>query len=365
MTVDANLREELRPTGYASATCPKCVLFDRCGGLFNNRPLLNCFEQFCCEDGSCDHVCPYKPADYRRRMLEIGGLRFDDIPPLHQLPIALPTYIPMVHHAYRRSGDLQADVVALDPYSIFRCRNGGYRSVVDCGAALRRHFKIAPAARVILRGTAEDRFLEQFWSYRKSDGVVEQIASLGVSLVIGPNYSQFLDVPRSDCLFNRKRQLLCLAEMSQAGISVAPHLSALMPPDWSFWTEFLRSNDQLHHVALNFQTGNKNVNEGQKVIDRVRKVQDTIGRPLSLILIGGAQFVQYTARHLGRFVLIDSQPFAKSHRRRLFQPDGEKRRWPETWTLATQPIDHILQGNIDEYARWVAMRGAISNPNLN
>jgi hypothetical protein len=365
MTVDANLRQDLRPTGYASATCPQCVLFDRCGGLFNSRPLLNCFEQFCCADESCDHVCPYKPADYRRRMSEIGGLRFDDLPPLQQSPMTLPVYVPMIHHASRRVDDLQAEVVALDPYLIFRCRSGAYRSVVDDGAALHRHFKIAPASRVILRGTAEDRFLEQFWSYRKSARVVEQIASLGVSLVIGPNYSQFLDVPRTDCLFNRKRQLLCLAEMSQAGISVAPHLSALMPPDWSFWTDFLRSNDQLHHVALNFQTGNKNVKEGHKVIDRVRKIQDTIGRPLSLILIGGAQFVQYAARQIGRFVLIDSEPFAKAHRRRVFRPEGDKRRWEETWSLMRQPIDHIVQNNIDEYARWVAARGTTPNPNLN
>jgi hypothetical protein len=365
MTDDARLLHDLRPSGYASASCPRCVLFDRCGGLFNDRPLLNCFEQFCCGDGSCDHVCPYKSADFRRRMLEIGGLRFDDIPPLRQSPMELPAYVPMIHHGSRRVGELQADAVAVDPYLIFRCRNGAYRSVVNDGASLRRYFKIAPSARLILRGTAEDRFLEQFWSYRKTDRVAEQIASLGVTLVIGPNYSQFLDVPRTDCLFNRKRQLLCLAEMSQAGISVAPHLSALMPPDWNFWTEFLRSNDQLNYVALNFQTGNKNRKEGTKVIDRIQAIQERIGRRLWLILIGGAQFVEYAARRLGQFVLIDSEPFAKTHRRRRFRPNGPKRRWEETWSLERQPIDDILQGNIEEYARWVGLRSAARDPNIN
>lgn len=362
---DARLRQELRPNGYASSSCRQCVLFDRCGGLFNDRPMMNCFEQFCCNDGSCDHVCPYKPAEFRRRLMEVGSLRCDDIPRLHQSPMDIPAYVPMVHHAYRRVSPLQADVVALDPYLIFRCRNGAYRSIVDNGAALRHHFKIAPTTKLILRGTAEDRFLEQYWSYRKTDKVAEQIASLGVSLVIGPNYSQFLDVPRTDCLFNRKRQLLCLAELSQAGVSVAPHLSALMPPDWVFWTDFLRSNDQLQHVALNFQTGNKNREEGIKAIDRVKRIRDTIGRPLTLILIGGAQFVQYAAQQLGAVVLIDSEPFAKAHRRRLFRPNGDKREWDETWTLTRQPIDHILQGNIDEYARWVALRCTSQLANVN
>lgn len=281
MVVDVPIKD-LRPSGYVSATCPKCVFFDRCGGLHNNRPLLNCFEQFCCGDGTCDHVCPYKPADFQRRMREIGGLRFDDLPALHQSPVDLPPYVPMIHHAYRRSSDLTTEMVALDPYLIFRRRNGAYRSVADDSAALRRYFKVAPTSMIVLRGTAEDRFLEQYWSYRKSDRVAEQLASLGVSLVIGPNYSQFLDVPRTDALYNRKRQLLCLAELSEVGVSVAPHLSAVMPPDWTFWTEFLRSNDKVHHVAVNFQTGNKNWQEGCKIIDRVRRLQDATGRRLAV-----------------------------------------------------------------------------------
>ena len=156
--------KELRPNGYASATCPKCVFYDRCGGLHNNRPLFNCFEQFCCGDGSCDHVCPYKTDDFQRRMREIGGLRFDDIPALHQSPIALPPYVPMIHHASRRAADLMVEAVALDPYLIFRRRNGEYRSLADDGAALRRKFKIAPTSKIILRGTAEDRFLENYRS---------------------------------------------------------------------------------------------------------------------------------------------------------------------------------------------------------
>lgn len=355
MAVDAPI-QDLRPSGYVSATCPDCVFFDRCGGLHNNRPMLNCFEQFCCGDGSCDHICPYKPADFRQRMREIGGLRFDDIPALRQTPIDLPPYVPMIHHPYRRSAALAANVVALDPYLIFRRRSGAYRSLADDGAALRRHFKIAADAKVVLRGTAEDRFLEDYWSFRKSDRVAEQIASLGVSLMIGPNYSQFLDVPRTDALYNRKRQLLCLAELSEAGVSVAPHLSAIMPPDWAFWTDFLRSHDQLHHVAVNFQTGNKNWREGRKVIDRFRRLQDDLGRRLSMILVGGAQFVGCVANKIGMATLIDSEPFAKSHRRKLFRPHGTKRRWEETWTLTGQPIDHILQSNVDGYSSWVSER---------
>ncbi|WP_417398217.1 hypothetical protein [Gimesia chilikensis] len=350
--------KDLRPQGYSSATCPSCVFYDKCGGLHNHRPLMNCFDQFCCENGTCDHVCPYKPADFQMRMREIGGLRFDDIRPLYQTSISLPSYIPMIHHASRRSKQLNTDTIALDPYKIFGQREGHYKSLADDGETLRRTFKLNPNSKIILRGTAMDPFLENYWSFRKIDDVAGQIAALGISLFIGPNYSQFLDVPRTDCIYNRKRQLLCLAELSEKGVSVAPHLSATMPPDWTFWENFLCSNENIQHVAINFQTGNKNRKEGLKVIDRIRKLQNTVGRQISLIPIGGTQFIDVIAQYFESFALIDSEPFFKSISRKLFKPCGNKRDWESTWTLKNQTIDHILQANIDSYTKWVLDRKA-------
>jgi len=297
-------------------------------------------------------------------MWEIGGLRFDDIPPLRQAPLGLPHYVPMIHHPYRRFNALRANNVALDPYQIFRLRAGKYSAVADDGTSLRKHFKVADDSKIILRGTAEDRFLERYWSYRKTDDVTGQIARMNVSLFIGPNYSHFLDVPRSDLLFNRKRQLLCLAELSQAGVSVAPNLSAVMPSDWNFWSSFLGSNPQVVHVALNLQTGYRSRKEGMKAIDRVRQIQEEIGRGLSLLLVGGAQYVGDVAGQFASFTVIDSDPFAKSIRRKLFRPDGTLRQWEDTWTMYGQPIDHILQRNVEDYALWVESHSTGEAPQL-
>lgn len=177
MNANARLRLELRPPGPISATCSQCFLFGLCGGLRNGRPLLNCFDQFCCNDKNCDHVCPYKPDDYQRRMQEISGLRFDDLAPLRQAPLELPRYVPMVHHAYRRSDTLKAKIVSLDPYKIFGLRAGTYSAVPSNRLELLRHFKVADDAQIILRGTAEDRFLERYWEYRKTDDVARAYAS--------------------------------------------------------------------------------------------------------------------------------------------------------------------------------------------
>lgn len=363
MNANAAPPPELRPLGPVSATCPRCFLYEACGGLRNGRPLFNCFDQFCCGDEACDEVCPYKPDEFRRRLREVGGLRFDDIPPLRQPPLDLPRYVPMVHHAYRRTAALRAGVVALDPYKILGLRGGRYGAFPDEPLALRRHFRVAEDARIILRGTAKDRYLEQYWEYRRIDDVVGQVARLDATLFIGPNFSHFRDVPRSDLLYNRKRQLLCLAELSQAGVSVVPNLSAVMPADWDFWSAYLRDSPQLAHVAVNFQTGYRIRSEGLKAIERVRRIQDETGRGLSLLLVGGAQYVREVAGRFASFTLIDSRPFKGSVYRKLFRPDPSRRpRWLDSWTLEGQPIDGIMQRNVEAYAKWIESLGTVGEP---
>jgi len=342
----------MRPPGPVAATCKNCPIFDRCGGIQNGRPLMNCFDQFCCGDGSCDNVCLHHPK-FEERLIEIGGLRFDNLSPLKQTALHLPKYVPMIHHPYRRSKPLATPFVALDTYDLFRLKNGSYRTLADSPNAIRQHFRVAADSTVVLRGTAEDAELELYWSYRNVSRTAEQIASLGISLAIGPNFSTFLDVPRTDALYNRKRQLLCLGELSDAGVSVAPHLSATMPSDWSFWRDYLRDNSSLQHVALNCQTGYKNPTEGRKAIERIKAIQESIGRSLSLILIGGGQYAPRLAGSFDRYTVIDSSAFFKTvYRRRLTQPSDDRRSCDDTWTLERQPVDELLSHNVKAQLEW-------------
>ena len=83
---------------------------------------------------------------------------------------------------------------------------------------LRAAFRLSPDTRIVLRGVADEPPLEEYWAYHKTDRPAEQLAKLGISLAVGPNFSVFLGVPRTDNVFNRKRQLMCLADMAEAGI---------------------------------------------------------------------------------------------------------------------------------------------------
>jgi len=349
----------MRPPGPVAATCRSCPIFDRCGGIQNSRPLLNCFDQFCCGDGSCDNICLHHP-EFVARLQEVGGLGVDNLPRLRQEPIRLPNYVPMIHHANRRSKVISSEYVALDPYKLFRLKQREYSAVAHTPESLRRYFRVASNANVILRGTAIDADLERYWSYRNVSNVCEKIASLDVSLFVGPNFSTFLDVPRTDALFNRKRQLLCLSELSEAGVSVAPHLSATMPSDWRFWCDYLQDNFAVTHVALNCQTGYKRASEGRKAIRQIESMQQQIGRGLSLLLVGGGQFLKSASHRFSNVTLIDSEPFMRTMKRRRMTSSNGKRRWEETFTLENQPLDCLLSENVESYSDW-AERQTVEN----
>src|SRR5262249_47012158 len=160
---------------------------------------------------------------------------------------------------------------------------------------LRSTFGLAPSVGIILRGTARDPFLERYWQFSQRDDAPHQLAALGISLVIPPNFSHFLRVPRTDNLFNRKRQLICIEEMHEAGLMVAPHLSAVTHGDWEFWLEYLRGNASIRYVAKEFQTGNRNRKQGELAINAIASLQDALGRTLHPLIIGGSQFTELAA----------------------------------------------------------------------
>lgn len=357
-TRNKRLRDDLRPHGEVSAKCTGCIFFGECGGIEPRRSLFkeDCFDRNCCGKGSCDNVCPYK-GDFLSRCQEVGGLRFDDLRPIEQRPVTLPRYVPLIHHGYRRSELLARPVVALDTYQVFRLDKGGtYGPIADSAESLRKKFKLEPTTTIILRGTAKDRPLERYWRHRRRDGAPEKMSALGLSLVVGPNFSHFLDVPRTDNLFNRKRQLICLGEMAAAGLNPVPHLSAVMPGDWSFWKDYLRSNTSVRQVAVEFQTGNKRGVEGTKAVLKLSMLRDQLGRDLHPILIGGAQFLTRVASEFGDFTLIDSNPFMKGVKRMAFDASKAGRSWDPSPTRPGEPIDPLIAQNIAEYSTWVDRR---------
>jgi hypothetical protein len=362
----ASLRDELRPHGTMARDCSKCVHFEECGGIEPKRLLFetDCFHmdyEYCksrCGAGvpdACDLVCPHNPR-YVKSLSQVGGLIFSDLPPLRQTPTELPLYIPLIHHGYCHRQPLSCPVVALDTYQVVKLREDRMQTVADDPSKLRACFGLSPNASVILRGVASDRPLERYWSYRRRDAVPVQLARLNLLLAVGPNFSHFLDTPRTDNLFNRKRQLICLGEFQSAGLNPVPHLSATQPGDWRFWNQYLADNPTIRHVAVEFETGNRDRSEGRKVVKNLAAIQQSIGRPLHPLVIGGTQFLEQFAHQFADASFIDSTPFVKAAMRHAADWKGQRLGWDASITLVGQGVDNILGKNIEHYARWLEGR---------
>jgi hypothetical protein len=356
MNKEAKRRAELRPHGITNIPCQRCEFFPVCGGIQTSRGLFNCFDESCCHREDCDKVCPNN-RNFLPLLREVGGdLATNRLGELGQASIVLPHYIPVIDHRYRRQGSLDWPFVAIDTYKIFRLRKDKYRAIAESADALRAAFRLSPATKIILRGIADDPPLEEYWAYRKADQAAGQLARLGISMAIGPNFSTFLGVPRTDNVFNRKRQLICLAELAEAGISVVPHLGAVAPSDWRFWETFLKQHARIFFVAKEFQTGNRSHKEGRKVIRDMAALQQAVGRTVHPLLIGAAQFVELTAQHFERFTIIDSMPFMKAVYRRTFDLDSAEGPWVKSFTLTEQPLDAILTDNLGGYSSYLEYR---------
>lgn len=356
-------RQRLRPHGIVAPGCRHCYWFKDCGGAQTAWSMQTCFEATCCEftgrdKALCNSVCPYKP-DFPEWLSETHGLSFDDLPSVVQPALDLPHYIPVIDHAYRRQAALDWPVVALNTSSILRVRRktgGEYRALADCPTGLRESLRIAPQSRVILNGIGKDKHLERYWENRLVSNAPAQLARLGIDGVIGPNFSHLLGVPRTDNLFNRLRQLICLGEMRTADLSVIPHLNAVMPEDWRFWRSFLSHNSSIRYVAVEFQTGNGSPAQGKLAIENLVQIQTALCRPLHPLIVGGGQFVEYIATRFANFTLMDSMPFAKAMRRQHFDRSAAKYPWTPGFKLVGQNVDDYLLENIRGYSALVKER---------
>lgn len=361
MSTDAKRRTELRPHGLVSQGCGGCRFLETCGGYHNGRLFGDCFDDLCChftgkDKSGCNAVCPYKP-DFEDCLRDVRGLRYNDLPMVEQSEVVLPEYVPVIDHASTRRTPLDWPIVALNTYAVTRGKSTkGCQAKDESPDGIRTRFGVASHAKVVLRGVATDPELERYWQRRAVDDSPGQLAKLGIHVAIGPNFSHFLDVPRTDHLFNKRRQLLCLSELAQAGVTVTPHLNSVSPGDWAFWERYLRSNPSIRTVAKEFQTGNKSPREGRKVISDLEALQQRLGRSLHPLLVGGARFAEYAAARFERVTVIDSMPFHKTMRRRRFDAADQPKVWREGYSLERQSLDELLAHNVAGYAAWIADR---------
>jgi hypothetical protein len=346
-----NLRRERRlwhdtARHTPSMGCGRCPDREICGGLQVADPLFDCLG-FCCHNApDCDAVCRNKPEEFARRVREVDGFAFDNVPRAPLLAVSpLPVLVPLVYHGSGRSMPFQPQAVCLPLYSVIQRQNGEPR--YTSAAELAKGFGIGVNVPVILTGTAKDRPLERWWSLgAKRREVIRALRSLGIALVTTPNFSLFVDQPRWDDLHSQKRIVIVHEEFLSEGLPAARHVNARTERDWERWTAYISARPEVTHIAFEFATGAGWARRVAWHSDHLVRLVADAGRPLHLVVRGGGKFLPTLADAFSDITLLETSVFMKTNSRQRAVLSGPgKVNWRSSPTKKMQPVDKLLMEN--------------------
>ena len=329
-----------------SLGCLTCEQRGLCGGLQVDRPLFDCTSTCCGKPPTCDRVCIKNPRVFFRSVREIDGFEFDNVPRAPVLPSPpISGIVPILYHGSKRVTPFRPAAACLPLYSVIARHDGTQRHA--SAAALAEKFGIGPNVPVILTGTDTDAPLERWWSMgTKRRDAIRSLRDLGIRLVTSPNYSLFTDRPRWDDLHSMKRIAIAYEEFLSQGMPAALHVNARTDRDWQRWTKFIADREEVTHLAFEFGTGAGWATRTPWHIDQLVGLSRAVGRPLHLVLRGGAKALPKLLASFDNITFLETTVFTKtrSRQRAVPTPHGFVK-WQKSPTEAGEALDALLNDN--------------------
>ena len=348
-----------------SIGCTRCPVAEICGGLSVERRAFDCLEYCCGSPDQCDIVCPKNPRTFADRIREIGGFRLDNVPRARGVVgRELPAVVPLVYHGGGRKGRLETTVACLSLYSVVRRRRGGMR--FGDLADVAEEYRIGRESRLLLTGTGEDAAIERWWALGQGRReTIRGLRGIGVEMVTTPNFSLFVNRPRSDDLHSIKRIAITHEEFLAEGMRAALHLNARTERDWARWTEYVLAREEVSDVAVEFGTG---AGRAERLPWHVRHLVDLardVGRGLHLVVRAARlDILQSLAEAFASVTVVDSNAFMKTvHRQRGTLGADGKVTWCKSPTQPNEPVDELLEHNwaVTRESVGVALESRTSN----
>lgn len=306
--------------------CRECALREPCGGRdIGVDDLFGCYDRCynkCAREG-CDLTCSNNQELFAERWAEVGGL----LEFAHRDFSAIATgqltpYIPMIRPGIIRKRRLNSNFVALSLYEALRALKVGNRYIPMGRSEFRKKLRLRDDCKILMVGVGPDALIESFWRHHRA--LVELLPPLDVVAVTAPNFSSFVDVPRDHILYNRKRSLIVADKLLARGVPVVPHFNANTSRDWEFWAQLLRDTPGLRIFCKEFQTGNRIKVNYEESVEKMARMQESVGDALYPIVVAGKKAVDLLKHHFSNFTLIDSMPSIKTNMRQVIRvaPNG-------------------------------------------
>lgn len=258
--------------GTQSLGCVGCSFEPTCGGMRRLTPAWSCRDLCCGTPTTCSLVCVEK-LTFPRDLADVGGFSLSDTMDTVPSPVdSPPHYVPVMQHKYLIGPAIDLEWVAIPLSELFKYKKFRLCPVASSPTELRSYFGVRPATKIVVLGVGKDPVIERYWHHDEHDGCSEALADLELEFAITPNYSMFLNEPRTQHIYNRKRIVLTGLEFGRAGVSPVFVLQAVCESDWLFWEQFLGMHPEIQMVALEFQTGLGNPARGKKAIERLARI---------------------------------------------------------------------------------------------
>jgi hypothetical protein len=343
--------------------CFLCPDKRTCGGLGIDNPVFNCMD-FCKCNGqkNCNLVCPGNPTNFVARMREVRGWSFDDICPAPSVIInEIPSLVPIMPHGYCRSRPLNSRAVAIPLDKLFRPKSGGSRFASKKDLA--KKFNYSDSAQLIVSGVGYDQHLENYWGPARAAGFPQQLAALKPDLITTPNFSLFSNVPRWDNLHNMKRIAICWQELAALGLPTALHVNGRTDQDFLRWSDFIKAHPEIEALSFEFATGAASPVRALWYRDRFIELAQRVGRPLLLVMRGGAPLMRDLLRYYRSITFLSHIPIIKAlNRRRLLWTPGRNPRWTLCDSQNGEEMDMLVKQNLEAFG---AMLEDLRNPHVN
>jgi hypothetical protein len=279
--------------------------------------------------GTCPIRCPSRD-NLRDWIADVGGtLAFDDITlPRHTLP-HLPGYIPQVDGTAVTTLDehLAWPAYAVGLRRVFSPRSHTIYPRWRDGVRAHDLLGLEPGQLAILSGYGEDPLVEAFWSLRRRDRLIEQIAEQGWDLVLACNYSIYGNWPRQEHLLNMRRSLLLATEFAEAGLPTVPNIYWFRLEDLQRWVEWI-ADVRPPAIAINAQTMRTAADWDSWLLPGLHWLAAHIPADLPVIITGLSRpdrIGAATELFGGRLTLLNQTPQAYGLHGEVMGPQGRQR----------------------------------------
>jgi hypothetical protein len=151
-----------------------------------------------------------------------------------------------------------------------------------------------------------------------------------------------------------KRIALVHEEFLAEGLPAALHVNGRTDTDFRRWGAYVAGRPEVTHLAYEFTTGTGWAGRREQHAAWLASVGSAAGRPLHLVVRGGAELLPLLASAFERITVLDTSIFMKTMmRRRAVANNNSRLTWRRTRTAVGAPLDDLFAANLETVDGWV------------